>query len=565
MIPAWRGGFVLAITAAAACAPILGLDDLRERVVAADSGGEDADAVAADAGRPCNRHAECVSSTGGNPALCAANQCVEIDPQLCLQQVRPFNDILKESDGVPVIAVAAFMRFGAESPLQSGAGLAYDLALQEIEAAGGIKGLKPYRLAMLICDSDPAKVGRSIDHVVGELKVPAILAAFGSGQLAELVPNNVAKAGVFTMNPSFTTDVLNFTQTNGLVWNLLGTAEDVALAYRHVFQELKRQKFQDENVPLKVALVATDGSLDKPMADVVQRGPRIRSADAGAAFDSTKAIDMAGVAPVNSPDFERLDIESIENSTEKAKLVAAKQKLIDSNPDVIIAITANELDAFVADVDAALVAKNPGNAKKPLWILGPSNGATQVAGNKTPLGVYLSPNEADASAARRKRFLGVQYAGALDKTERTLWEGRMIKKYEDAAAGALASENFYDAIYWLAYGIAAAGPNQPLGGKAFSVGVRNLVGGPTKVVTGEGDTIRQSFLDINLLDPVTFVGALGPPDINVAAGTWNSVGAVYCYFPQSKDAVPSYDQRRFSASIDGGLTNPGVPLTCATE
>lgn len=564
MIRAWRSGFVLALMGAAACAPILGLDDLRERVAIADGGNGDADAVAVDAGRPCTTHAECVGGSAGR-SLCAANQCVDVNTQLCLPHIRPFNDILKMADGVPVIVVAAFMRFGAESPLQSGAGLAYDLALQEIEGAGGIRGLKPYRLAMLICDSDPAKVEQSINHVVTELKVPAILAAFGSGQLADLVPKNVAEAGVFTMNPSFTTDVLNFTPTNGLVWSLLGTAEDVALAYRPLFQELKAQKFQDPNIDLKVTLVATLGSLDKPMADVVELGTRIRAADAGSGFDSSKAIDMAGLAPKDSPSFARIDIDSIETTTDQTKAIEAKQKLIDSNPDVIIALTANELDGFVAQVDDALVAKNPGNTKKPYWILGPSNGATVIAGNKTALGVYLSPDDPDVSAARRRRFFGVQYAGALVTTERDLWETRMIRKYQDAATGALASENFYDAIYWLAYGIAAAGPNADLGGKAFSDGVRKLVGGTTKVVPGEGDTIRRSFQDINLLDPVTFEGALGPPDINVAAGTWNSVGSVYCYFPQGKDAVPSYDQRRYSASIDGGLSNPGVPINCTSS
>lgn len=77
--------------------------------------------------------------------------------------------------------------------------------------------------------------------------------------------------------------------------------------------------------------------------------------------------------------------------------------------------------------------------------------------------------------------------------------------------------------YWLAYGLFAAGPG------ALSTSSAG----------------------------VTFVGALGPPDIDPATGTWQSVGAVYCYPPAVGSIAPSYDVLRYNRStgnLDGDFS-----------
>lgn len=562
MTRAWRIAFALVTCSAAACVPILGLDqDFRQRATEQNDSGSDADTGDAVEAPPCTSNKECIEAALESPSLCVAGKCVNVDTQLCLPQIRPNNEVLKEPD---VIVVAAFMRGGLA--LQTGAGLAYDLALQEIHTAGGIQGRTHHELAMVVCDSDPAKLDKGLKHVIRDLRLPAILAAFGSKDLATLVPDAV-DAGVFTMNPSFSTDALKFAATNDLVWNLLGTADDVALAYRPVLQALKKERLGGENANIKVALVATNGSLDEPMANVVERGPRIYTGDGG--FDTSKALDMNG-SPPSPANFKRFPLDSEEfPNPDLSKVQTAKQGLIDWEPDVIIALTAVELDRFVVEVDTALAAKNAdaGSNKKTYWILGPSNGALTLSGSKkTALGVYLDyENQGGVAVAdeKRSRFLGVQYAGAVDKTEHDLWVARMQTKYNEKAAEGLASENFYDSIYWLAYGFAAAGNGKPIEGHTFSVGVRELVRGPTQVLTGDRDTIQRAFAEINLYQGTTFVGALGPPDINAPTGTWNSVGGVYCYPPYQQQLqgrpAPDYDQRRYLT--DGGLAG-AKPLTC---
>jgi hypothetical protein len=566
----WRCAFVLTTLAAVACGPLLGLDDLHENIVTPkDEGGTDA---AADAAPPCKRNAECIKNARGSPALCVAGQCVNVNKELCLQQVLPDIATL-ESDNV--VVAASFLPLEGPSALLTGPGLAYSLALKEIKEAGGILGTPHRDLAMIVCKSDPASVHKALDHVIKELRLPAILANFGSGDLARLIPTEVVEAGVFTLNPSVTTDALKFASTNRLVWSLLGTAEDVARAYRPVLLELQKEKLGGAS--LKVALVATNGSLDQPMADLLEKGQRIQSGPDAGAFDTSTALLINGDPPSNNASFMRLNIASNELSKpDPGKLAAAKTQLKDFQPDVIIALTAGELSTFVVEIDDYLVAAkadaaadagaDAGAAKTPYWILGPSNGGTIRNGQPTALGTHLSPAGPDKDkAARRARFVGVQYAGAVDTRERDDWRGRMTLVYGDAGAEGLASENFYDAVYWLAYGIAAAGPDAPLAGTSFRDGVRDLVSGPTKVFSGSPMTVQESFRVVGQLKGASFVGALGPPDINEAAGTWNSVGAVYCYPPPGPGALPTYDVRRYE-NLDGGQLSPeGGPINCTSN
>lgn len=569
MIRSWRFAFALLTGVAAACVPILGLDDLEPRPTQAqtDSGNETG-ADSGDAGS-CTTHAECIKAAFNNPARCVKNKCVKADVlELCNQDVVPSLDVFGRED---TIVVAAFMQ--GTNPQITGAGRAYSMALEELEAAGGILGRTKRHLAVLICKADPAVVDRGVKHVINDLQVPAIIASFGSGDLAELVAGDVVNAGVFTINPSFTTNYLKYAPTNGLVWSLLGTGEDVALAYRPVLQQLRAEKGLGPDT--KVALIATNGSLDQRMADVVHFGPPIRTGAGG--NDPTKALDMLdGKTPEQDPaHFKRFRIDSLQfpkpPDFEKT-LADAKRDLIAFGPDVIIALTGPEIDSFMVSVDDAILLQNKADSgaeagapkKGPYWILGPSNGELVRGASKTELGSYVDP-DAGGVDSRRARIIGVQFAGALETKERDLFRERMNIRNKDASAEGLAHENFYDAIYWLAYGIAAVGQNpQQINGQAFADGVRKLYRGTPEINPGEPSKLEFAFEQINEYptNGTLFVGALGRPDINEPTGTWNSVGATYCYPPyQELKPAPTYDVRRYSP--DAGLLPGSKPLTCS--
>lgn len=570
MIRRWRAlfGMIACAGGITACEQILGLGDLHDRVAAdlpdaANDAPSNTDA--GDAGAECQHNAECIQKAQGAPAMCVTGKCVNVKEDLCVQTVLPDNATLAKDN---VIVVASFLLVGTTTPTTSGPGLAYTLAMKEIQAAGGIQSQPPHELAMLICKANPDKVQDALNHVINDLKVPAILPNFGSGDLVRFIPPQVAAAGTFTMNPSVTTDALKFAQTKRLVWSLLGTGEDVARAYRPVVTRVQAEELGGAEI--KVAVITTNGSLDEAMANVLQKGQRIPvgQPDAGA-FDRSTALDVNGLAPTDPlAKFLRVDIDSPEvGPVDSTKLTKAKNDVIAFQPDVIIALTTSELNGVFEEIDTTLAgAGDASSSTKPIWILGPNNGRTSQNGKLTALGTYLNGGtEPDVVLARsrRKRFLGVQYAGAVDIVERDGWRGRMNMAFgADTAAGALATENFYDAVYWLAFGFAAAGADAPVEGQSFQIGVRNLITDGPKIYAGPRKTVQDSFSAIAFAHKTSFVGALGPPDIDESTGTWNSVGAVYCY-PQpgeESQGFPRYDVRRYQRS-DGGLVGD-YPLNC---
>ena len=169
-----------------------------------------------------------------------------------------------------------------------------------------------------------------------------------------------------------------------------------------------------------------------------------------------------------------------------------------------------------------------------MWLLAPRN-ARSVTG-------YLA--DGGAFDEKKRRFLGIQYAGATDVAQRDVWlEGMRVAYPGVEEARYASSENFYDAVYWLTYGLAAAGPGAPTSGASIREGIRRLVSGPV-VHPGNIESISYAFRTIGFGD-VTFVGALGPPDIHTGFGTWNSVGSAYCYVNESGTIVPKYDGYRY--------------------
>jgi hypothetical protein len=570
----WRTAFALVTAVAAACAPILGLDDLEPRpTTQSDSGPDTGTDSGVDSGEPCTTHAECIDRNLQGPARCVQSRCVNVDKELCNQQIIPDPALARRED---TILVAAFMSGG--NPAISGAGKAYTLALEELEKAGGILGSPPYHLAVLVCNADSEFAERGVKHVIQDLQLPAVIASFGTGALARLVAGDLADAGVFTMNPSFTTDFLKAARVGRRVWGLLGTGEEVALAYRPVLDRLREEK--QIRPDAKVALVTTSGSLDESMGALVSEG----QLTSNGTRDPSKAIAMVdGSTPAEDKEhFKHFPIESLEFATDKDKFNAAiaelKNGLETFEPDVIIAITGPELDHFLTEVDSTLVdlyatrvdagfdASAEGGAPQrgPWWILGPSNGDLVDRGARTALGSYIHP-EAGGVDQRRERIIGVQFAGAEDQTETgqaARFRGRMIERFKDAAVDGLASENFYDAIYWLAYAVRAAG-DTPVSGDGFSLGVRKMFKGTREIHPGSTETIEDAYGAITTFtaNGTLYVGALGRPNIDEATGTWNSVGSTYCFPPYAQGLpAPSYEVRRYSP--DGGLVPGSRPLTC---
>ena len=89
----------------------------------------------------------------------------------------------------------------------------------------------------------------------------------------------------------------------------------------------------------------------------------------------------------------------------------------------------------------------------------------------------------------------LQYAGAKDQTQKNLWLDRMQQRFGGDPNQYSSYENYHDAVYWQAYGLFAAGPNQDLpitGPNRMATGVRNLLSPDAgdAIYTGTPDQIE---------------------------------------------------------------------------
>ena len=101
---------LFAVIALAACGPLIGLDGLHGRaaLTVANDAGDAGVSDAGPSGAPeCVTHADCNNADAGTArALCVSGQCKTVDPNLCLPDVLPTNDVL--NDPSPFL-IAAFV------------------------------------------------------------------------------------------------------------------------------------------------------------------------------------------------------------------------------------------------------------------------------------------------------------------------------------------------------------------------------------------------------------------------------------------------------------------------
>jgi hypothetical protein len=443
----------------------------------------------------------------------------------------PNNEIV--SDDAVVFGI--FLPVQGAAPLTDRKALAYNLALNELHLAGGLRiGGKRTPFAAVVCDSDPTVVEQGLRHLVDTLRVPAIVSLFSQDDMTRF-SDRLTAANVFTVNPFDATEALIGADTKRLVWNLLGTPEDIALAYKPLVTRAERYAKQLHQSPARIrtAVVTSTAATEKAMSAVVR--------------DRNKGIVVNGQPFLDNPPADQLSytVTSID-SNPSANYRADALAIAEFRPNLVIMLTGGEEGQIVPQLDAAL--KTQG-AALPVYVLGPR-------GNAEPALIEYLTNAAVQSAdAKRRRVVGVQYASATDLTERDAYVRRMNDAWQgiDAPRGTYeAVDNSYDAIYWVAYSAAAAGPGR-LSGLELAAGARKLLAGP-RVSPGPVAAITKAALDIgNSPNGVTFVGALGPPDIDLTTGTWRRNGSIYCPIEREPGVVDmKYDVLRYDRA-DGQL------------
>lgn len=500
----------------------------------------------------CTSNEECIDESGLDlPLICRDGECISlIDEQEC-----PLVLSGEGSKSHPNLRKPNPIIFGAYSRIGTLADLAltqptlnYELAINEIneELGGGLRGPDGDRqpFVAVICDGLSDNLDASMDHLINTLEVPAIITPLYTDDLLSVFESHARDSQTFLMSPFEADTTLTLADENGLMWHMLGSAEDLARGYVPLVartEDYIRNVLGEGDKDLKVALVEADTPFLGDIADYV-----------------VENVEVNGEILVNQSDdtFQRFLIKSAneEGGADPEQIINAGEALNAWGPHIVLLIASEEVmveDIFgsIEPFPSAYMSEH--NQPLPFYLLSP----------------YLFiPATADilkVERTLRTRMLGINFAAAADPTLYNGYFSRLKSVYDvdNLPFSMVGTENFYDAAYYLMYAIAAALAGNPnklrgihiaqniervldLGSQLkFDVKPAHVANGMNAIYTNPDTTIA-------------LYGTLGPPDFNFSTGARKQLPSVFCTGEDAEGNfvlepdVMTYDEGDDSLSAD---------------
>ena len=499
----------------------------------------------------CKTHKDCFSlyleDSEENPRACVDGTCVPLMTPDC-PAVLPLSDngkwnLLKSTDAIIL---------GAYAPINGTTidtiGNNYDLAVTELSdtTRGVLAGAMQRRQVVVVLCNDIYSTQDELlapsKHLMEELKVPGVVGALFIQDQAYVWENVARDNGVFMMMPLPSNQELIDTPDDGLIWHMLSGANQLSVSYQPLLDKtvghLKALGTLGASENLKVAHVkAKDEAFLQDTAAYLEANLKFNGQSVSANLDADLYKPIQITSAISAPTDEQKD---------------AIDAIIAFAPHLVIGTTASEmLNFIIPGVESGWKAAN-GTQKRPFYLLGASDyndpAMAAMINNSSPLDpVY-------------KRILGVNWPAAVDQSVYEDYQSRWISAHSKRQDG---YENFYDAMYYLLYGVAAS--RSPLTGKALAKGILRVTASGTKIpqvdVGPTADMVTYvTKLGNDATTTVELIGALGPPNWDAFGGR-NDPASVWCV-----DNVGNYkpDQLRYDASSsalqpsDATLTNSEI-------
>jgi hypothetical protein len=546
--------FIAAVTACAAagCLWLFPIEKKEKQGVAGMAGTSDMGGAAGsevpteDAGKPeCTSNADCV--VVGDFTPCTSTQkCLKLRTPDCLVVRGKWDD-----PHAFLFGAYSFQPPGA--PEKSDPIYNFELAINELNSemygGGGLLGKDGNRhpLAAVICNNDPGMAAsdpefyhRTLDHLVNDLGVSAIIADVPSGVLIDDYHSaRDQKKNVFFLSPGAANNALYGLDDNGLVWTMLGPPKDLADGYRDLVRRIENyiRSIDDAGATqLRVAVVVKDDSsevdheLFKELLDAVR--PKLF-------FNSDSATNQMG------GNYREFHI----GTTGDAGLPAAVGDAVNAYaPHIVISMTGTDFTSVppggkegVVYRMMTLVGGGVGREQwvshnYPFFIFSPINGAATSDFNK-----LLQSTVVSNFHVIYNRFLGISIAGTDDRPLYGEYLKRLRALHIEANAG---FENYYDAIYYLAYAAYSQGVEQVVGSR-LSTGMTLLNSGtPQKV--GPVD-INSVYEQLTNQGSALMIG-VGGSRFEVSTGVRIDKAGLYCFerplnggFPLPHQPAEIYD------------------------
>jgi hypothetical protein len=505
---------------------------------APEDGGEGGEGLADDEPE-CATNAACIDAHDDEPYICRQGRCMGLLSDSCwtLLPRRHGGQHLRQ-DGVVIIG--GFTNNGPRSaPVLSLASVNWDLALEEFNSGtsgGELIAGGPRPFVGLICDPGDESIAPSIEHLVKDLGVRAILSMLRPDTLYQAFQQTrrYAEEGTAVFFFSMTDADLRLARLNdnGLMWHMQADprrlAETIAGLVRHIEPTVNARRaahFAETGnddpavIPLRLTIVSSDHPSMVDIANV------LTTADA----DPKRMLVFNGKsAAVNGTDFDWIDVGTIPRREEPGLWNSFVDRIYHRQPHIIVTL---------------LEGDQVGNWFVPMLEQGWSGRRVLREGLPRPhyvMSHLLYPNGALATQVLANegrapplalRLVGPNFARARDKHSQVLY-GEYLARLQQANPRVLnldGTENTYDGAYSLLYAYAAAANVTVLPtGAEVRDGLKDYVfsTNPESPQVDIGPTNVANVVSRRV--PISLWGTMGLPNFDLLSGTRLNDTSAWC-------------------------------------
>jgi hypothetical protein len=475
----------------------------------------------------CETNVDCRDTQKLQNHICRDNKCVDLTTFECPVVLQSEN--LYTAD--PII-VGAYSAINSSAQTTGPITLNYDLALKEFTDYGGLladgNGNRRQFVAV-VCEGRPdpdAPIEVSLDHLINTVKVQGIVASILDTAQLQAAFKTAKAANVLFIDPLYADTTLTLQNNGGMLWFILGEWRSLAPAYVELTQRAEDfQKVRSGDTEVRVALIQGALTPQKDISQVLQA-------------DDINHLVVNGKSVSDEANLANFQLIGLKPSFPDvaADVTAVVGQLQDFKPHIIVLATGVDfIDKVLGPLEATWDDLAEGQVR-PFYVLSPD----MVVGSGLDDVAY-----ADVIT----RAAGVNFEGYADRNLYIAYRNNFNTAYGSTLFYE-EHENFYDAMYYLLYAVAASGLPPRFDGTDIAIGMRRLV--------AQGDSIpsyKVGFLDLAKAlsalntpgNEINLKGTMGPSNF-YTNGTRVVQGSVWCI----KDGVEQYNVLRLDS--DGALT-----------
>jgi ABC-type branched-subunit amino acid transport system substrate-binding protein len=464
-----------------ACNAITGLDQF-EAASAADAGGMAQGEQPPDT--RCQSHRECTERAS------AAAPGEEVVPAICVPSEGRCAELLSEDCTVvtgdylqseAIVLGSLFSTQGSQAATNVPRQQSAILAIEQINRVGGVPAgptsAKTRPLVLVSCD-ESVNLLRAGEHLVHDLKVPAIIGPNTSQDTLDLSDQLTIAAGTLVISPTAVASSIAHLRDDGLTWLMVPSDEQRAPVMMQQINALETQLKQERDRDvLKLGVVFRD--------DALGLGTRV----------SLNALVFNGKAlsdPLNLGNNVRIDPYDYVDA-DQGPLVDAYAEF---QPDImVLAGTAEAITQIMVPLEQRWSDEDAEH--RPYYVL--------IDSSKVPE-LLAAAGESD-DLRRRVRGTGIT-PGTRSAAVYNAFKVDYQLRFPDSPATLSGMGTSYDSAYAMAYALGAT-KDVPVSGAAIAQGLRRLSGGPTAIDIGS-TKILAAFSLLAAGESITATGTFGP-------------------------------------------------------